>query len=121
MTDGVVDKCNIRTGTFVIHYDTATSKKLFGKRLSCMSSSYPSTDNKQCFSLTLGTENSLGCACVMKELVLRSGGHVPPTLDQICEFANEVCDCKKADLNRESFCRNFCRLNLIWKDRHFTK
>ena len=43
MTDGVIDKCNIRTATFVIHYDSAPTKKLFGKRMFCMASSYPST------------------------------------------------------------------------------
>lgn len=43
MTDGVMDKCNIRTATCVIHYDSAPTKKLFGKRMFCMAASYPST------------------------------------------------------------------------------
>ena len=44
MTDGVIDKCNIRTATLVIHYDSAPTKKLFGKRMFCMATSYPSTE-----------------------------------------------------------------------------
>lgn len=43
MTDGVIDKCNIRTATCVIHRDSAPTKKLFGKRMFCMAASYPST------------------------------------------------------------------------------
>ena len=43
MTDGVIDKCNVKTATCVIHYDSAPTKKLFGKRMYCMASSYPST------------------------------------------------------------------------------
>lgn len=92
MTDNVIEKCNIRTATCVIHYDLTSTKKQFGKRLLCMAASYPTTKDRECLSIIIGTQRDTSSAWGVKELVSRSGGVFTRELEQICDVAYQVSD-----------------------------
>ena len=77
MTDGVIDKVNIKTATFVIHYEFASTKKMFGKRMFSMASSYPSTKVRTVHNFFRDKPGYLHWTTLRLRYFLRSFRHKP--------------------------------------------